>query len=368
MKCFGSSFLAAGLLKTTLSTLAKPADTPMSPSRRRLPPTPSVSSPMSSVVMPEPVPYYPPGAPHASYSSLSHSMHTSSSSGPPSLSHRTTASSTMSSKNGSRFQYSNGPRSTSDGEKTPISSNEYLPQVSNASYSGGYLSNINETGDDVYRPPKAFPPTANTSYPNQSHLFNPYSEEVQDTNGYEEPEHNQLHRVASYNGFQPPPPPPPVTSQHTASSSEHYLDSSSEYAEADRQVPSRAPQYEYPEAGPSNIGIEDEEDWDPNSYAYADNYDGSEALVPGHEVHRATEMLRSIADYSPRGRLELHDEPQDEYWEDEDEDDESRFVNFSLLSHIAVQLRDKVPRGTHVKGSIPYPRAFTGKDIVVCSS
>ncbi|TRM58720.1 CNH domain-containing protein [Schizophyllum amplum] len=27
-------------------------------------------------------------------------------------------------------------------------------------------------------------------------------------------------------------------------------------------------------------------------------------------------------------------------------------------------LRDKVPRGTHVKGSIPYPRAFTGKDIV----
>ena len=272
----------------------------------------------------------------------------------------------MSSKNSSRFQYSNGPRSTSDGEKTPISSNEYLPQVSNASYSGGYLSNINETGDDVYRPPKALP-TANSSYENRSH-FNPYSEEVQDTDGYEEPQHNQLHHVASYNGFQPPPPPPPpVTSQHTASSSEHYLDSSSEYAETDRQAPSRAPQYEYPEAGPSNIGIEDEENWDPNSYAYADGYDGSEALVPGHEVHRATEMLRSIADYSPRGRLELHDEPQDEYWEDEDEDDESRFVNFSLLSHIAVQLRDKVPRGTHVKGSIPYPRAFTGKDIVVCS-
>ncbi|THU93894.1 Dbl-like domain-containing protein [Dendrothele bispora CBS 962.96] len=51
------------------------------------------------------------------------------------------------------------------------------------------------------------------------------------------------------------------------------------------------------------------------------------------------------------------------YWEDED-DDESRFVNFSLLSHIAVQLKDKVPRGTHVKGGIPYARAFTGRDIV----
>ena len=47
------------------------------------------------------------------------------------------------------------------------------------------------------------------------------------------------------------------------------------------------------------------------------------------------------------------------------EEDESAFVNFALLSHLAVRLRDRVPRGTHVKGSIPYPRAFTGKDVVV---
>ncbi|KAJ7708817.1 Dbl-like domain-containing protein [Mycena rosella] len=80
---------------------------------------------------------------------------------------------------------------------------------------------------------------------------------------------------------------------------------------------------------------------------------------------RPSEMLRDLASFAPRGPLELHDDAEDAYWEDEDEeDDESRFVNFSLLSHIAVQLRDKVPRGTHVKGSIPYPRAFTGKDIV----
>ncbi|KIY49932.1 Dbl homology domain-containing protein, partial [Fistulina hepatica ATCC 64428] len=44
--------------------------------------------------------------------------------------------------------------------------------------------------------------------------------------------------------------------------------------------------------------------------------------------------------------------------------DPEQFINFSLLSHLSVLLRDKVPRGTHVKGSIPYPRAFTGKDIV----
>jgi len=53
----------------------------------------------------------------------------------------------------------------------------------------------------------------------------------------------------------------------------------------------------------------------------------------------------------------------DYYWEDEG--DKSRFVNFSLLSYIAVQLKDKVPRGTHVKGGIPYLRTFTGRDIVV---
>ncbi|KIK53944.1 hypothetical protein GYMLUDRAFT_49117 [Collybiopsis luxurians FD-317 M1] len=56
-----------------------------------------------------------------------------------------------------------------------------------------------------------------------------------------------------------------------------------------------------------------------------------------------------------------------EYYDEDDAssyDDPSRFVNFSLLSHIAVQLKDKVPRGTHVKGSIPYPGAFTGKDVV----
>ncbi|KAL4062545.1 CNH domain-containing protein [Scleroderma citrinum] len=54
----------------------------------------------------------------------------------------------------------------------------------------------------------------------------------------------------------------------------------------------------------------------------------------------------------------------EEYFTDSDDSDPDRFVNFSLLSHLAVRLRDKVPRGTHVKSSIPYPRAFTGKDIV----
>ena len=318
-------------------------------------------------MMPEPMPYYPPGAiSPVTYNSLSHSLHTSSSSIAPSLSHRTTASSDNSIR---RLPHSNGHRSTSD--ENP--SNEYLPHASSASYldgtsSGNYLPNINETGDkDVYRPSGALPPNA-PSYSSQSPLFDSYPNEKLDANGYrhQESHHNQPHHVTSY-GSQPFKPSP-ITSQHSASSSEHHFDLSPKYAEADHRVPSGEPQYEYPEAGPSNIGIaaQDEEiDWDPNSYVYG--YDGPGGLAPGDDVHRATEMLRSMADYSPRGRLELHDEPQDEFWEDEEEEDESRFVNFSLLSHIAVQLRDKVPRGTHVKGSIPYPRAFTGKDIVVCT-
>jgi hypothetical protein len=64
-----------------------------------------------------------------------------------------------------------------------------------------------------------------------------------------------------------------------------------------------------------------------------------------------------------KGRLELHEDDPDDY--DYSDEDETMFVNLALLSHLAVKLRDKVPRGTHVKGSIPYTHAFTGKDIVV---
>ena len=63
-------------------------------------------------------------------------------------------------------------------------------------------------------------------------------------------------------------------------------------------------------------------------------------------------------------QLALH-EGYDSDEDDFDEEEEDRFVNLALLSHIAVRLRDKVPRGTHVKGGIPYSRAFTGRDIVV---
>lgn len=104
------------------------------------------------------------------------------------------------------------------------------------------------------------------------------------------------------------------------------------------------------------------------SDSYDDYYTYNDA-GPSGVVRRPSDMLRDIANYNHGGPSEPlhHEETVAEYWEDEEDmlDEEESFVNFSLLSHLAVLLRDKVPRGTHVKGSIPYPRAFTGKDIVV---
>ncbi len=93
-----------------------------------------------------------------------------------------------------------------------------------------------------------------------------------------------------------------------------------------------------------------------------DTYVYSEDNIP---FRRPTDVLTTIRDFA---HGQQYDTADDDYWEDEDEDDETRFINFAMLSHMAVQLRDRVPRGTHVKGSIPYSRAFTGKDIVVSTT
>jgi len=68
----------------------------------------------------------------------------------------------------------------------------------------------------------------------------------------------------------------------------------------------------------------------------------------------------------PHRPLRDQDMISDAYEDDEEEDTES-FINYALLSHLAVLLRDKVPKSKHTKGSVPYPNAFTGKDIVVCA-
>lgn len=78
------------------------------------------------------------------------------------------------------------------------------------------------------------------------------------------------------------------------------------------------------------------------------------------------QQIRAMDDI--KRQLALHESFESEEEELDEYEEEDRFVNLSLLSHIAVRLRDKIPRGTHVKGGIPYHRAFTGKDIVVRSA
>ena len=95
---------------------------------------------------------------------------------------------------------------------------------------------------------------------------------------------------------------------------------------------------------------------------YADTVDEWGA-GPSNLERRNTNVIEQIKNFVPKP-LELHEEEEADLLFDEDA---RRFINLSLLSHLAVQLYDNVPRGTHVKGSVPYPRAFTGKDVVVCA-
>lgn len=90
------------------------------------------------------------------------------------------------------------------------------------------------------------------------------------------------------------------------------------------------------------------------------------AVASSSRSWKDNDIIRTLQDI--KRPLQLHEGyDEDEFYDDDDpsEEGDDRFFNPALLSHIAVRLRDKVPRGTHVKGSIPYERAFTGKDIVV---
>ncbi|KAF5362265.1 hypothetical protein D9756_002201 [Leucocoprinus leucothites] len=97
----------------------------------------------------------------------------------------------------------------------------------------------------------------------------------------------------------------------------------------------------------------------------SEDYHGQGANL-GRRNSRFILVGRAPSDIPPVPRLPhpfRDDELISTYEEDEEEDVEN-FINYALLSHLATLLRDKVPRNTHTKGSIPYPNAFTGKDIV----
>jgi len=91
--------------------------------------------------------------------------------------------------------------------------------------------------------------------------------------------------------------------------------------------------------------------------------------LPGWVPPHLQQNYRASLDQLPPAPIE-HDREYDFEGDDDfslNSDGVDDFFNSSLLSHIAVKLRDKVPRETHVKGGIPYHNAFTGRDVVVCA-
>jgi hypothetical protein len=117
--------------------------------------------------------------------------------------------------------------------------------------------------------------------------------------------------------------------------------------------------------------VESGSDWDPHDSHEAFSFIQLIANFDGR-VDNSSQTYRRSRAPNP-GSATLHEfDDIDPYYAStyvytstNSELDGRRFMDISLLSNLAVQLKDKVPRGTHVKGSIPYPRAFTGKDAVV---
>ncbi|KAG5219569.1 CNH domain-containing protein [Salix suchowensis] len=89
----------------------------------------------------------------------------------------------------------------------------------------------------------------------------------------------------------------------------------------------------------------------------SDYYTYGDATTGPGVNRRPTDLLTDLAN-GQQSVYALEDE-----WSDSEDGDESRFITYSLLSNLAMQLRDKVPRVPRER-KYPYPRAFTGKDIV----
>ncbi|OCF37676.1 hypothetical protein I316_00803 [Kwoniella heveanensis BCC8398] len=88
---------------------------------------------------------------------------------------------------------------------------------------------------------------------------------------------------------------------------------------------------------------------------------------PAHWVERKLQIHQSHRDeFDEDGGPSGYDEDDD--WDEEAEEEidvnEIRFFQPAFVSEMALQLRDKVERGRHIKAGIAWVGSFTGKDIV----
>ena len=96
---------------------------------------------------------------------------------------------------------------------------------------------------------------------------------------------------------------------------------------------------------------------------------------PAHWVERKLQIHQSHRDelYDDESSIQRAStyEDEEEYPDEEDEVEEvneSQFFNPAFMSEMAVQVKDKVVKGRHVKAGITWVGSFTGRDIVVSSS
>ncbi|KAG6879934.1 hypothetical protein C0992_009290 [Termitomyces sp. T32_za158] len=351
---------------------------------RRLPPTPgpsSVSKPSPSTVpiaMPEPEPYVDIYA-----QSVHHPGHFSGDS------HSSTSSNDLLRKaaanNGNSRRLPTAPSSSGrTSPRLPPASYRIISHTSHESpsSSGGYSNPVSRASS--YRPPGALPPATPGHYhqeypakyvePQSINHDRPYkpvdpyyygsrpSDYTPDLSAQAPNLNNMPSQCMPSDCLQNGPMLTPLTDVERSNTySSYYSETPSNFNTYDDSSSTAATSVVTPQLPPTppppDVYRSDQQRQHDNSYLYAS------ADLQRHP----SDMLRTLADYSNRN-VAFEPEPQrqeEDFWEDEDDDDESRFINISLLSHMAVQLRDKVPRADHTKGGVQYEQAFTGKDIVV---
>ncbi|KAF9466176.1 CNH domain-containing protein [Collybia nuda] len=402
----GSQSYAHGASSRVPPRYQQEAPSPKVP--RRLPPTPggssATSSPTTPYGMPEPEPYHELGMSqrpgHHSIDSYTPST------GSQDLLRKATAGSTGGRRLPAAPAHMNGSRLTMTGlpsdPRPPVRvAHTSYESHSSSSTGGSYTTSISR--ESSYRPPGALPPTIPGRHDTFSSVsttssmgfdYDPDSRSNYSNGHYSDKYHYQLPTPDSSSSLGIPPPPPlprKPSREYLPGSTEHILPSlgfTTSTEEGSQYGGYTDPRLQRNGSGSSQVGYltqptsSTRPPYNPDqmigvtpmpsaipSFSYnqqpaQDQECYDEDIRPTSFPRRATDLLNAIGSYDPQGPLELRDGDEDEYWEEEEEEDPSRFINFSLLSHMAVQLRDKVPRGTHVKGSIPYPRAFTGKDIV----
>ncbi|RXW24807.1 hypothetical protein EST38_g1012 [Candolleomyces aberdarensis] len=379
-----------------------PAGLPASPKspRRALPPTPA-SPAKSSFAMPEPEPYQDPNAPIRP-NPYSFDYNLGQGSGSDLLKRATTANATQAQSRRHRPL----PSTDSASYYSPVSpvdhKNKALPDP--------YASNAPHRPPGASAPAIPHLPTAEEKNGYQDQYYDAYELESPNVNGHSQPSllppradgpqggsksvsrqasHETLNSSKySHQNYSPslPSAPPydtysadpqdvryPTASLKPAASSYLRQDPLQDIKQQQQRQPDMLPldnPYDNVPVGPPTASSTSSSAFQyptTSPEAYGDVGFEKRQEDPASVYRRPTDVLRTMADFDRdqhqhAAHYQFQDE-EEEFW-DEEEEDPSRFINLSLLSHIAVQLRDKIPRATHVKGSIPYERAFTGKDIV----